>query len=375
MKEWNRKRLCENIDRIARRDWENHKVFGSAYLVNVGGREVVRCFGTRTMEGEEAVTDGTLFRLASMTKPITAVGALILADRGLLSLDDTVDRYLPAFGSIKIRDVNGNVTEPVRLPTLRSLLTHTSGIGCVREKMTDMTAADKRTLDTAVAYYRRNGLDFEPDTAQMYSATASFDVMATIIETVTGMDYGSYLAKEIFEPCGMEDTTFTPTPAQRMRMAAMHYRENGANVECPMPEGCVFEDYPVTYTVAGGGLVSTLRDYGNFAALLRNRGKTAAGQRILSEAAVIEMGTPQVKESVMPGNQRWGLGVRVITEDSYPALPVGAFGWSGAYGSHFWIDPVHELYAVFLKNSKTDGGAGNESAVAFEEAVYASFTD
>ena len=74
----------------------------------------------------------------------------------------------------------------------------------------------------------------------------------------------------------------------------------------------------------------------------------------------------------MPGTARWGLGVRVITDKSYPYLPKGAFGWSGAYGSHFWVDPVNQIVAVYMKNSRTDGGAGNESAVKFEKAVYSS---
>ena len=82
------------------------------------------------------------------------------------------------------------------------------------------------------------------------------------------------------------------------------------------------------------------------------------------------MSTPQVPESIMPGDQRWGLGVRIITKDSYPSLPVGTFGWSGAYGSHFWVDPTNKIYAVFLKNSQFDGGAGNKSACRFEKAVY-----
>ena len=83
-----------------------------------------------------------------------------------------------------------------------------------------------------------------------------------------------------------------------------------------------------------------------------------------------QMSTPQISEEIMPGDARWGLGVRVIVKESYPYLPVGAFGWSGAYGSHFWIDPANKIIAVFMKNSKVDGGGGNESARNFEKAVY-----
>ena len=85
------------------------------------------------------------------------------------------------------------------------------------------------------------------------------------------------------------------------------------------------------------------------------------------------MNTPYVTAELMPWNEKWGLGVRIVTEESYPTLPIGTFGWSGAYGSHFWIDPENEIFAVYMKNSRFDGGAGNESARNFEQAVNDSF--
>ena len=106
--------------------------------------------------------------------------------------------------------------------------------------------------------------------------------------------------------------------------------------------------------------------------MLWNKGKTNLGQ-ILSSESVDLLCTPQVSKEIMPQNERWGLGLRVIPEDAYPYLPKGAFGWSGAYGSHFWVDPTNRIVAVFMKNSKYDGGSGNESARNFERAVYSSF--
>ena len=206
----------------------------------------------------------------------------------------------------------------------------------------------------------------------MYSGTGSFDVLTKIIEIVSGMDYLSFLKKEVFEPCGMVDTTFEPTESQQARMVAMHDRKDGENVVSQMPAGCIFEIYPSTHYLGGAGLVSTLSDYGKFAKMLLNQGKTENGE-LLKEKTFKQLCTAQVPKSIMPGNARWGLGVRVITEDSHPNLPKGSFGWSGAYGTHFWIDPVNKIFAVFMKNSKVDGGAGNESAVKFEKAVYSSF--
>ena len=132
------------------------------------------------------------------------------------------------------------------------------------------------------------------------------------------------------------------------------------------------ENIPCTHYLGGAGLVSTLHDYSNFAKMLLCKGKTDEGQ-FLREETFDLLCTPQVSGEIMPGNERWGLGVRVITNDAYPYLPKGSFGWSGAYGSHFWIDPVTRVAAVFMKNSKFDGGAANESARNFEKAVYSSF--
>ena len=102
--------------------------------------------------------------------------------------------------------------------------------------------------------------------------------------------------------------------------------------------------------------------------MLLNKGQGEKG-RVLKEETWALLCTPQIPEEIMPGHTRWGLGVRVIVEDAHPYLPKGAFGWSGAYGSHFWVVPADNLFAVFMKNSRVDGGAENESAVKFEIAV------
>lgn len=365
-------RIHENIDEVAMYDISNSKVFGSAYYVYCNGAEIEKCYGTKSLNSDCPVTNRTIFRLASMTKPITAVAALILAERGILSLNDGIDKFLPAFRNIKIRDVKGNVSEPKRIPTIRNILSHSSGIGSVAEKLVLMMPDDKISLDSSVSFYLNNGLDFEPESKQMYSGVAAFDVLTKIIETVTETDYLSFLKKEIFDPCEMLDTTFVPGEEQQARMIEMHQKANGENAVFKTPSGCVFEDYPCTHYLGGAGLVSTLCDYSKFAKMLLHKGKTNAGQ-ILREESVDLLCTPQVSKEIMPKNERWGLGVRVITEDAYPYLPKGTFGWSGAYGSHFWIDPINLIAAVFMKNSKFDGGSGNESARNFEKAVYSSF--
>ncbi len=365
-------RLQEKIDGIAEYDFSNHKVFGSAYWVYQDGKTFERCYGTEELNSSTPITASTVFRLASMTKPITAVATLILVERGLLSLDDPVDKFLPEFKDIKITEIDGNSYAPKKIPTIKNILTHTSGIAGESKKFATMTEADKLTLDAAIAFYLKSGLDYEPGTKAAYNGFAAFDVLTKIIEIVSKNDYLEFLKKEIFAPCEMPDTTFVPTMEQNQRMVEMHTRVDEENSVFEMPEGCIFENFPCTHYLGGAGLVSTLRDYSNFAKMLLSRGQTPGG-RILSESIFSQLCTPQVSKEIMPQKERWGLGVRVIAEESTHLIPVGCFGWSGAYGSHFWIDPDHRIAAVFMKNSKIDGGSGNESARNFEKAVYASF--
>lgn len=370
----NAERLAENVDNIVQYDFLNNKVFGSAYYVyQEGNLTLERCYGTAALNANAPVMNTTLFRLASMTKPITAIAALILVDRGLLSLDDSVDVYLPQFKNLHIIDsLHHDLGAPKNLPTIRHLLSHTSGIGCDEVKLRSQLVDDRKTLDSEIAYITRSGLDFEPGSKAMYSPWDAFDVLVKIIEIVSGMDYLRFLEKEIFAPCNMIDTTFVLNADQHARLADMHTRMDGKNAVFEMPQGCIFENFPCTHFLGGAGLASSLRDYCNFSKMLLHKGMFE-GQRILSEETFNCLCTQQVSETIMPGLERWGLGVRVIAEEAYPYLPVGTFGWSGAYGSHFWIDPVNNIFAVYMKNSKVDGGAGNESARKFEEAVYSSF--
>lgn len=380
MKKLDKNLLSKNIERIALYDIEENNIFGSAYAVYQDGEELYRgYFGTKAPEKCSAVCGDTVFRLASMTKPITAVAALILAERGLISLDDPIVKYVPEFEGVHIKnaDGNGKLTDmgcAEKSICVYHLLSHTSGIGCGGAVQEAMPEEGKLSVKNMVEYFAKAGIDFEPGTRQGYSAVAAFDVMVAIIERVTGEDYQEFLKRELFEPLKMCDTTFEPAADAWERMMTMHNRENGKSIVGKTYDGCVFDDFPTAHRLGGAGLVSTLDDYTKFANMLLNGGKTEAA-RILEEKTVALMHIPYADKSIMPGDEIWGLGVRIIAKDSYPSLPVGAFGWSGAYGTHFWIDPENKITAVFMKNSRFDGGAGNKSACRFEEAVYNSFQD
>lgn len=367
LKKLNLELLKNNIEKIADYDFSNKKVFGSAYYVyQESNLAFSKCYGSISPDFEKKITDTTLFRLASMTKPITAVATLILVQRGLLDLDDAVSKYIPEFEGIHIIDSEGNdLGKPQNKPTIRNILSHSSGIGSVPEKTRKLTADDKKDLDASVRFFAKLGLDFEPQKSQMYSGMGAFDVLTKIIEIVSKADYLSFLKKEIFEPCNMPDTTFVPNESQMKRLVEMHTRIDGENAIAKMPDGCIFEDFPCTHYLGGAGLVSTLHDYCNFAKMLLNRGRIG-NKELVKEDILSQMHTLQIPNWELEG---WGLGVRVIIAE-ISALPLGCFGWSGAYGSHFWIDPENKIFAVFMKNSWVDGGSGNESAVNFEKAVY-----
>ncbi len=378
--------LAARIDARVADDLENARIGGVGICVAQGGKILYKKYhGVRSVVTQEALTeengDRTVFRLASMSKPITAVAALIQVSRGLLDLDEPIEKRLPAFAEMNIGtlDADGNIVVTGKAKTkltLRLLLNHTNGVGSMEvgaKQMDAMTPEDMQDVPHVVECISRSVLAFEPASAQMYSPVWAFDVVARLIELTSGLDYATFLCRNLFEPLGMTDTTFAPTPEQWSRMIIMHGRKEedgiGRSVDSPMPAGCVFENFPTTWASGGAGLASTMQDYCLFADMLRRGGVSADGVRILPEALVREMGTCQVPEHIMPCGERWGLGVRVITP-IHPWMPAGCFGWSGAYGTHFWVDPENDLTVVLMRNSAYDGGAGARFACNLEKDVY-----
>jgi len=362
-------KLKHHIAEIAKYDLDNNNVFGSSYFVWQNENVVLKKhFGYADYAGNKKVDDNTIYRLASMTKPITAVAILILVDKGLISLDEPVSKYLPEFEDIHVISPDGTDLGKTKTPvTILHCLTHTSGFGS--EKVVNESDESRETIPKTIECYMNAGLDFEPFSKQAYSPLAAFDILAAIVEKVTKQDYEEFLKNEIFIPCNMLNTTFSPSEKQWKRVMTMHNKVEGKSDVGVTYPGCVFERFPCKHKLAGAGLVSSLDDYSSFVLMLLGRGQIN-NKRIISDRTFQKLSTPHVPEKIMPGNARWGLGVRVIVDEQYRYLPVGSFGWSGAYGSHFWIDPENEVCAVFMKNSRFDGGAGNSSACRFEEAVF-----
>lgn len=379
MERLNIQALAERMKSRAESDIKENNICGASAAVISPDKTLYKAhFGTLSVYDNRPIDDSVLFRMASMTKPVTAVAIMVLYDKGLIDIHDPVEKYLPQFKDRYIAQIIDGRVEVVRksetILTVRHLLTHTSGLlagecGLIYEKALSEEA--NKSLKGAVDYYSSVGLSFTPYTKTEYSPTAAFDVLARIVEVISGTDYAAFLKKYITDPCGMRDTVFAPDEAQWGRIIPMHEKTDGKSGVFEMNEGCVFENVPTTHYLGGAGLISSLDDYTAFAKMLLNKGEIN-GNRILSEKAVKLISTAQVPDSIMPGNERWGLGVRVITGEDYRYLPVGAFGWSGAYGTHFWIDPVNAIAAVYMKNSKHDGGSGATTAANFEKDVFQS---
>ena len=385
MKKLNQAKLTEMLNKRLADDMADGRIGGTGLCVMQDGNEIYKAYNGKWSYGEDIPLtpengDGAIFRLASMTKPVTAIATLIQVSRGKLGLDQPITDLLPQYGDMWVgRLEDGKVVpkEPAKHPlTPRMLLSHQNGLhaGELGNLQGLGSEADRQDLAHIVDYFSTLKLDFQPTEAQMYSPTAAFDVCARLVELTSGMAYDEFVQKEIFAPLGMENTTFTPTEEQWSRFIRMHNRREidgkGISEDGPTHPGSIFENFPITWFSGGAGLCSTLPDYVKFAEMLVNFGRLPDGSALVPEALIREMGTPWVPFEVMPAWERWGLGVRVITDERH-WLPVTTFGWSGAYGSHFWVDPVNRITAVYMKNSRYDGGAGSQTSIHFEQDVYA----
>ena len=330
-------------------------------------------FGFSDVSNKEKLTADAMFRLASMSKPITAVAALILVQRGLLALDDPIAKYLPEFSKLFIGKIeNDEVVEEIEVKTavtIKELLTHSSGIGSGDIGAKDFLAIpieERATLEKAMSLYAKCRLEFEPKTSSNYSPFIGLDILSRIIEIISGKSYDVFLKEEIFDKLGMRDTTFVPTEEEWDRMVHFALEKDGQCISEPMDKTRVFEQFPLTFFAGSAGLASTIDDYFAFAKMLLNEGEYN-GVRILNADMVRAFATPQLTKEVLPPPQVWGLGVRVITDETYGTLLKNCYGWAGAYGTYFWVDPDNRIVAIYMRNVR-DGEQGYTNSM-FESDV------
>ncbi len=366
--------LTSAIDTMIREDLASGLISCAAATVVCRNETVYRGFFGHADAGVP-LNDSHLFRMASMTKPVTAVCVLRQIENGRLSLNDPVEAYIPALSSMSVAETDGrgNLTgsHPALRPiTVGDLLTHSSGLGS--GALFGQTGYEiAGTIGSMMDVWGTSLLEFDPGAAFSYSGLVGFDVLAHLVELTSGLPYEDYAKTYLFDPLGMKDTCFSPTDEQWGRIVRMHCTEDGQAKPVDMGSH-VFGDLPLTYHSGGAGLVSSADDYTRFARMLLGDG-ICDGVRILREETVRSMRTPHLPP-MLPGTDAthsWGLSVRVITADngSQAPLTAGCFGWSGAYGTHFWCDPARELCAVYCSNMTTAGGSGALTARHMEKAV------
>lgn len=336
------------------------RVGGAHLLVLQEGEEVCSlCRGWHNPDTNEKLQEDALYRLASMTKPVTGVAALIAQEKGWLNIEDKVEDYLPDYANMYVgAEDNGNVfpakksNVPLRI---WHMLSHCNGIMAEVPLGNRMAAAIPHeaqiSLESITNYCAVQPLAFEPESHTAYTARVSFDAVARIIEIKSGMTYAEFLKAYIFDPLGLQDFTYHPTDAQWDRIIVPTDKADGNGLVTVHMGKRTFESLPLSYTSAGAGLVSSARDYAVFAEMLRNKGRYGDVQ-IFSPALLETMTRPRVPDNI-PGRDpvsSWGLGVRVVVKED--VLPIGTFGWSGAYGTHFWVDPVNQITAIYMRASR-----------------------
>ncbi|HZY88897.1 MAG TPA: serine hydrolase domain-containing protein [Gemmataceae bacterium] len=333
---------------------DEHQIAGALTVVgNAKGTLSIEAVGQLRLDGP-AMPKDALFRIASMTKPITAVGIMILADEGKLSVDDRVEKHLPEFrGQMLVAERGADrlvLKKPARPITLRDLLTHTSGLPGYPPGFFNVYRKDGRTLADGALALSQRPLEFEPGSRWAYS-NSGIDTLGRVIEVVSGQDYEKFLASRIFEPLGMKDTTFRPSAEQLKRLAGLYNLKDGKLVAAPgLPAGRAAAPRPPS---PAGGLYSTGADQARFYRMMLNGGQLD-GKRVLSEASVKAMTKAQTNSSdskvgFTPGMAH-GLGFAVVRtpEGVTGMLSPGTFGHGGAFGTQSWADPVRDLFVVLL---------------------------
>jgi CubicO group peptidase (beta-lactamase class C family) len=331
---------------------------GAVLHVRQGGRVVHhRAFGRRHSDQDASITPEDLFPVASLTKPVVAVGVLQLCEVGRIALDAPLATYLPGFANATVLvqyDVASGdlVTRPARRqPTVRHLLTHTAGIhdgfvstdpvmGTLYERA-GVVYDSRLLLEEKIKRLAPLPLTHDPGEAWTYGLSS--DVGGRLIEVVSGKPLDQYLAATVFRPLGMQSTYFFVPPEGHPRTVGRHVRRNGKITPMP-PDPHDGDD--MRYLSGGGGLHTTAADYSRFTQALLD-----GGHPILSPASVEAMTTNQIGELRAFGF-KYGLGLGIATAEcpGQVPLPVGGYGWYGIYGTWFWTLPAQRTAVLLFSN-------------------------
>jgi CubicO group peptidase (beta-lactamase class C family) len=346
-------------------------------------------YGMADIAAKRAMADDTYFYVYSMTKPVTSVALLMLYEEGKFQLTDPLARYLPEMANLKLYDgddANGNmkVKEPARQPTIQDVFRHTAGFlyGPAGNRSIDTLYRDANMMGGTLAELTQDlgqiPLAYEPGTQWVYSV--SHDVQARLVEVLSGMPFDRFVQERIFDPLDIREAVFGRPEKLRDQFATIYTVNADGGL---VPNGALDGPGAASRVLGGISLSFTARDYGRFAQMLVNSGELD-GVRLLSRKTVDLMDMNHLPDGVSrgaagggnAGGEGYGLGVRVVTDPAKAGnlTSTGTFGWSGAAGTHFFVDREEDLVAVFMIQKMGSPG-GPSMTDEFETLVYQAIVD
>jgi CubicO group peptidase (beta-lactamase class C family) len=360
---------AERLSRIhdtIQRHIDAHDFSGAVTLVARKGQIAwFHAQGLMDVEANKPMAKEAFFRVFSMSKPVCGFAILMLLEEGKVRLNDPVSKFIPEFKGSKVavvqdRPANTPVSDrpkyytipAARDITIQDLLTHVSGLGSggpasAHELRGLIDTVGGRTLADMMPKFAAAPLDFQPASRWTYSPLAGFDTLGRVVEVASGMSFDQFLKQRLFTPLGMKTTAFHPGDDRWPSVVTAYHRADGALTKVQNPNRLQSK----TYFSGGGGLVSTPEEYAQFALMLSSGGQWN-GKRLLSPKTVELMSSVFVPDT-LPGRspgRSWGLSVEVVSDPVAAGRRVskGSFGWDGAYGTHFWVDPKEKLIGVMM---------------------------
>ena len=358
----------QRINEVIKRYIDSNQISGAVTLVARKGRIAhYEAQGLMDIEAKTPIRKDALFRMASSTKPVAGVAIMMLMEEGKIRLSDPVSKFIPEFKNQQVAVTKSGESEISLVPaareiTVRDLLTHTSGLGSGGSggKVITQLMSTRKSTDTLADFIPRLGsapLDFQPGTLWRYSGLAGIDTLSRIVEIASGLTFDQFLQQRIFTPLGMKDTFFALPEDRQPRLMTL-YRRTGDKLEKhPNQEYLTSRNY----FSGAAGLMSTAEDYFHFAQMLANGGQLN-GKRLLSPHTVELMSSNHTGE-MFPGQlgRPQGMGFGFAVEVVVDAIKAdsrrsnGSFGWDGAFGTHFWIDPKEKIVAVLMIQTANRG--------------------
>ena len=349
--------------------------------------------GLADVEAKTPMAAGTLFRLASMTKPVTAVSILMLVEEGKLVLSDPVSKFVPEYKSPKVAvwnlpgDPAGaglHLVPAAREITIKDLLTHTSGLangfeGPAGDYVRRANLPSGGSLDERVKRMGKLPLNFQPGTQWEYSPSTGFDTLGRIVEILSGMTLDQFFKTRVFDPLGMKDTFFMVPAGRRAELAVPYLRNETGLVRPPASAPAMGVEPTAQYFSGAGGLTGSAADYFRFSQMLLNGGQLD-GARLLGRKTV-ELMTADAIGPLDLGNYAgdqvlkgygFGLGVRVrrSTGDNGWMGSAGDYGWAGALGTYFWVDPKEQLIGIVMIQTRN-----TKLRMEYPNLVYQAISD